>query len=128
MHSKYAMMLNVVFMTFMYGISVPLLFPLACAFFLISYCVETVSLAYFFRKPPMYDDFLHTKALEILKYAPLLMVIFGFWAVGNRQIFDNFVQGRENKNDPAITGHKTLSIDFDQRLPLLLLGLFYFYI
>lgn len=52
-------------------------------------------------------------------------MVFGFWAIGNRQIFENFVQGRENKNDPVITGHKTLAIDLDQRLPLLLLFLFY---
>lgn len=60
MHAKYAMILNVVFMTFMYGVSVPLLFPLAFVFFVVSYYIEKISLAYFFRKPPMYDDFLNT--------------------------------------------------------------------
>ena len=56
LHFKYAAMLNVIFVTFMYGIAIPLLFPLAFLFFLISIIVERVALAYSYRKPPMFDD------------------------------------------------------------------------
>ena len=94
MHFKYAAMLNVIFVTFMYGLAVPLLFPIACLFFIISYIVERLTLAYSFRKPPMYDDVLNKSAVSILKVAPLFMMFFGFWIMGNRQIFYNDVHGR----------------------------------
>jgi hypothetical protein len=84
MHAKYAVMLNVIFVTFMYGIAVPLLFPLAFLFFVVSYFVERLALAYSYRKPPMYDDVLNKSALSILKIAPVFMMFFGFWAMGNR--------------------------------------------
>ena len=63
MHFKYAAMLNVIFVTFMYGIAVPLLFPIAFLFFAVSYIVERLTLAYSYRKPPMFDDVLNKSAL-----------------------------------------------------------------
>jgi hypothetical protein len=83
MHFKYAAMLNVVFVTFMYGMAIPLLFPLAFLFFLISIIVERLTLAYSFRKPPMFDDLLNQKAIRYMKVAPLFMMLFGYWIMGN---------------------------------------------
>ena len=84
MHFKYAAMLNVIFVTFMYGLAVPLLFVFAFLFFGVSYIVERVTLAYSYRKPPMFDDVLNKSAIRVLKVAPLFMMFFGFWAMGNR--------------------------------------------
>lgn len=105
MHFKYAAMLNVVFVTFMYGLAVPLLFPIACVFFAVSYIVERLALAYSYRKPPMFDDVLNKSAIDSLKVAPIFMMFFGFWIFGNRQIFNNFVSARDDKNEPIITDH-----------------------
>jgi hypothetical protein len=63
LHFKYAAMLNVIFVTFMYGIAIPLLFPFAFLFFLVSTIIERIALAYSYRKPPMFDDQLHRAAL-----------------------------------------------------------------
>jgi len=122
MHAKYAVMLNVIFVTFMYGVAVPLLFPLAFLFFLVSFIVERLALAYSYRKPPMYDDVLNKSALSILKVAPVFMMLFGYWAMGNKQIFRNFVEGREYKTDPVITDHTGVEFKPDQSLPLFIFG------
>lgn len=122
MHFKYAAMLNVVFVTFMYGLAVPLLFPLACLFFVVSYLVERITLAFSYRKPPMYDDALNKSAIGFLKIAPLFMMFFGFWTMGNRQIFNNEVEGREYRTDPVITKHAGYEIKVDQTLPLFIVA------
>lgn len=103
-------MLNVIFVTFMYGLAIPLLFPLACLFFAISTIVERLTLAYSFRNPPMFDDKLYRAALRYMKVAPLFMMIFGYWCLGNTQIFGDFIEGRELKTDPIITNHSGLDI------------------
>jgi len=73
-----------VFVSFMYGMFVPLLFPIALFGIFNMYVVERLCLAYYYRKPPMYDHELNTQVLGFLRYAPLLMFLLGYWAVGNR--------------------------------------------
>lgn len=127
MHFKYAAMLNVIFVTFTYGLAVPLLFPIACLFFVVSYIVERLALAYSYRRPPMFDDVLNKSAIETLKIAPLFMMMFGYWIMGNRQIFYNHVEGRDYRNDPIITGHNGYQIEVDQTLPLFIMACLIFF-
>jgi hypothetical protein len=122
MHFKYAGMLNIIFVTFMYGLAVPLLFPLSFLFFAVSYMVERICLAYSYRLPPSFDDALNKSALSILKFAPLTMSLFGFWVMGNQQIFSNNIYGRTYKTDPVITHHKGYEIKVDQTLPLFIMA------
>lgn len=122
MHFKYAAMLNVVFVTFLYGLAVPLLFPIAMIFFAVSWVVERLTLAYCYRKPPMFDDVLNKSAISSLKVAPVFMMLFGFWVFGNRQIFDNIVVGRKFKSDPIDTEHTGYQIVINQTFPLFLSG------
>ena len=115
MHFKYAGMLNVIFVTFTYGMAIPVLFPLAFVFFAVSSVVERLTLAYSYRKPPMFDDQLNRAALSYLKVAPLFMMLFGYWCLGNNQIFGDQVSGRLHKTDPVITDHT--GIDVSPRKP-----------
>lgn len=62
-HFKYSAILNVVFVTFMYGLAMPLLFPIAFLFFLIFYIVDRLLITYYYKKPPQYDDKLNKAAL-----------------------------------------------------------------
>lgn len=32
----------------------------------------------------MYDEKLNRSALGVLKYAPVVMMVFGYWVMGNR--------------------------------------------
>lgn len=84
MHFKYSTIMNVCFVTFMYGLAIPMLFPIAFFCFLILYISERIQLTYFYKKPPMFDEKLNISAIGILKWAPVFMMLFGYWIMSNR--------------------------------------------
>jgi hypothetical protein len=90
-HYKYSAILNITFVTFMYGLGLPILFPVAVLAFLVLYWVEKLMLYYSYRQPPMYDDKLNTSVLTKMTYAPLLFLIFGYWMYSNKQFLSNDV-------------------------------------
>lgn len=87
MHFKYSSILTQVFISFMYGLFIPVLFPIAAFGIMNMYLVEKFALLYYYRKPPMYDEKLQKDAIKILKNAPIVMFIMGYWAIGNTAIF-----------------------------------------
>lgn len=52
---KYAAMLNICFITLIFGFGMPILFPIAALSLLIHYCMEKILVFYYYREPPMYD-------------------------------------------------------------------------
>jgi hypothetical protein len=55
LYSQYSQMLVLIFVTFMYGLLMPILFPI-CLFGIINISiVDRISLTYYFRAPPSYD-------------------------------------------------------------------------
>ena len=84
MHFKYASIENTVFVTFMYGFGMPILFPIAALNFLILYLTERSMLFYAYRLPPMYDHRLSESVLNKLNFAPCLLLFFGYWMVSNQ--------------------------------------------
>ena len=63
MHFKYSGILNIVFVTFVYGFGIPLLFLVALIFFIIIFFIEKAALYYSYRDPPMYDERLSQNVL-----------------------------------------------------------------
>jgi len=88
-HYKYSAIMNMVFITFMYGAGLPILFPIALLGLFILYFTERLLVAYSYRQPPQFDEKLNKSTIEILKGAPVLYFMFGFWMFGNTQIFDH---------------------------------------
>lgn len=86
-HYKYSSILNITFVTFMYGLGIPLLFPIAVFAFLVLYLMEKVMIYYSYRQPPMYDNVLNNSVLNLLQYAPLLFLSVGYWMFSNHQLF-----------------------------------------
>ena len=84
MHDSYAVIIKTVYVTFTYGFALPILFPIAMLSFLILYFTERVRLAFFYRNPPQFNLTLDNLAISNLKYAPLTMMVLGFWFMGNR--------------------------------------------
>jgi len=82
----------------MYGIAIPLLFPLAVFTYLNQYICEKLTLAFFYQHPPSYDDKLNKAALMILKWPPVLLCFFGYWCLGNLQMFSNVVNPLETSH------------------------------
>jgi len=66
MHYKYSSILTIVYITFMYGFGMPILFPIAMASFLVLYFVEKIMLFYGYVMPPMYDERLSNDVLTKL--------------------------------------------------------------
>lgn len=123
MHFKYAAILTTVFVTLMYGYAIPMLFPIAAFTFLNYYIVDKLLITYYYQKPPVYDDKLNTATLRLMKYAPLFMMFFGYWCMGNVQIFNNVTKPLSFANVPIITGH-TIAPNLSVDLPLFIGGLF----
>jgi hypothetical protein len=76
--------MNIIFTTFTYGLAIPLVFPLAFVCLLSLFVAERIQVAKYYKKPPHYDIRLNQQVLEILQYAPLPMMFFGYWFLGNR--------------------------------------------
>ena len=63
------------------------------------YVSERILFAYFYRKPPIFGIKMNEGALSILRLAPLFMLTFGYWQMGNRQIFFNEPSTKDNNSD-----------------------------
>ena len=55
-HFKYSQILNVTFVTMMYGLGMPILFPIAAVSYFIFYIVERYQVAFTYPMPPALDD------------------------------------------------------------------------
>ena len=51
----------------------------------------------------MFDEKLNESAITTMKWAPVSMMVFGYWIMGNKQIFNNVVLANEYESDPVIT-------------------------
>jgi hypothetical protein len=115
MHYKYSALLNIVFVTFMYGLGMPVLFPIAILSFVIMYAQEKMMLYYGYRVPPMYDERLSQTVLNQLQWAPILLCLFGYWMVSNQQLLSNsHLVPRATTDDVANSTH-TMGTIFSNR-------------
>jgi len=89
MHFKYSSMMNVLFVCFMYGLAIPLLFPISLMAFTVLYITEKLTITYFYRQPPMFDEKLNSGAISKMKWAPIFMMFFGYWCMSSVQLFTN---------------------------------------
>jgi hypothetical protein len=71
----------------MYGMIMPILFPIALFGIINMYVVEKLCLAYYYKQPPNYDEKLQASVQSKLCYAPILMFAMGYWGMSNRQMF-----------------------------------------
>ena len=98
--------MNMIFTTFLHGISLPLLFPITLFGIGNQYVSERLMFAYFYRKPPLFNNDMNRASIQILYYAPLFMLINGYWLLGNRQMFFNEVSPVEHATDHPDPGHR----------------------
>ena len=83
LYSQYSSMLVLVFVTFMYGLIMPILFPICLIGLFNILIVDLLALTYYYRAPPRYDGLLNKTALWILCLAPLVMFTMGYWTLSN---------------------------------------------
>lgn len=105
-HYKYSSILNITFVTMMYGLGLPILFPIAALSLFVLFIIEKLMLHYSYREPPMYDESLNKNALAILTWAPVLFLSFGYWMMSSRQLLSNQLPNSINhRDDPMVTNH-----------------------
>ena len=106
MHFKYAGIMNIVFVTLMYGFGMPILFPVAVAGLVISYISEKALLYYSYRQPPSYDQRLSNSVMRLMMGAPIFMLFFGYWMLSSKQLVSNkYLQGRAYGDDAFVSQH-----------------------
>ena len=111
MHFKYSSILNQVWVSFFYGMFLPILFPIALIGIINMYIVERITLAWFYRQPPSFDGKLNDAAIKILSMAPVSMFILGYWALGNRQIFYGDAEKIYHENEIVDPKHSLVEWD-----------------
>jgi len=130
MHFKYSALLNVIFVTMTYGFGIPILFPIAAGSIFVLYVVEKTMLYYSYRLPPMYDERLSEAVLNMLYYAPLFLLGFGYWMASNKQMLSNDnLFAKDRQTSPQTTHHtvdRVFSDDLDQGPAWPLMALFTF--
>ena len=104
-HYKYSSILNITFVTMMYGVGIPVLFPIAALSMAVLYAVEKYMVYYVYRQPPMYDQQLNNNVLTLMTYPPLLLLGFGYWMLSSKQLLSNDVQYIEKANTIPLTNH-----------------------
>lgn len=121
-HFKYSGILNVTFVTMMYGVGLPILYPIAAFTYFNLYTLERLLVAYFYQLPPTFDDKMTKNAVSILRWASVLHLFFGYWMLSNKQIFQNVYSFINTTQEIMLTGHTFSTIKVDQAVPLALMG------
>lgn len=83
-HFKYSDCLNITFLAMLYGLGMPIMFPMAALIVTNQRLAERIQVAYNYRQPPAMDNSLSNSVLSILKYAPLMLLFNGYWLMDNR--------------------------------------------
>lgn len=123
-HIKQSAVLLVVFVSLMYGVGMPLLFPVAAFNFLNQYVTERIMAAYQVKLPPSLDDNLTKNLLSMIKWAPLIMMFNGYWTISNQQIFNNkwfYLPNSETHTSMKSGHHITFNVNW--ATPVLMVAL-----
>ena len=82
-HYQYSQMLVITWVTFLFAPGLPILFPIALFGMIVLYVTNRYQLAYFNRRPPIYDQKMNLTAIKMLAIAPLLYILVGAWIYSN---------------------------------------------
>lgn len=77
-------MLVITWVTFLFAPGLPILFPIALIGMIILYVTNRLSLAYYNKRPPVYDYKMTQTTLKMLGFAPILYVCVGAWLYSNQ--------------------------------------------
>lgn len=112
-HFKYSGIMNVTFVTMMYGLGVPILFPIAAFTYFMLFTVERLTTSYFYQLPPTFDDQMTKNALGNLRWAALYYLFFGYWMLSSKVIFSNFLTLIPDSTTRMLSGHTFRSLTVD---------------
>jgi hypothetical protein len=67
----------------MYGMGLPVLFPIAAVSIFVQMNIERYNLAYIYKLPPALDEKLTHNAINALKWAQVLFCFNSYWFLSN---------------------------------------------
>ena len=114
----------------LYGLGLPILFPIAAFSYFVFWVTERYAMAYTYHMPPQLDDALTQNMLKILSYSPILFLFNGLWMLSNKQIFESSVNAIPSSNTLMPTGHTIGSLfnNVEPFTPLLLISFAFIFI
>lgn len=123
-HYKYSGILNVTYVTMLYGLGLPMLFPIAFLSYFIFWATERYQIAYTYQLPPAMDDKMTVNAMKLLSYTPILFLFNGYWMLSNRQIFENVVNSLTYSTEQMSSAHGWSSVaSMNHASPMLMIAL-----
>ena len=118
-------MITVTYVTMMYGLGLPILFPIAFLTFMVMLMFERYHLAYTFYQPPVMCAASTDRALALLSYTPFILLANGFWMLSNRQMFENVVNQITYSNSNMPSAHTlSTSMQANHATPIALIAFF----
>lgn len=117
-HFLYSETLNIVFCTMLYGLHMPILFPLAALSIFNKRFVQKILLGRFYKLPPSMNDVMTKQVFFLMQFAPMCLIFNGYWLLDNRQIFDNVWTYKMSSQEHMKSKH-FISLRICQSTPLL---------
>jgi len=118
-HFRFSTSLNITFVALMYGLAMPIMWPLASLAIFNQRFAERVQVAWLTKLPPMMDDSITNHYFGILRFAPLILLMNSYWLMDSRQIFDNVWAYRMTSTDTMRSGHY-VDIRIAQSAPIII--------
>ena len=84
--TRYANLLFVLGVTFLYSSGIPVLYPIACVFFLVGYWVDKILLLRYSQRPEAYDESMAMRSLNWFKFIILMHIVAGTVMYANSAI------------------------------------------
>jgi hypothetical protein len=122
-HFRQSFLLNIVYVTMMFGAGMPILFPIAAFNFMNQYICERIIVAYQVQLPPALDDKLTQNLIKMLAFSPLFMVLNGYWMLSNEQMFNNKWDWIPTYQAMMPSGHQINFNKIDYRSPILFIAI-----
>jgi len=111
---RYAVMLNVFFVCFLYAPGIPVLYMVGAASFLLGYWLDKLFLLRLYRRPPQYDEVLAKLAGSLLPWALVLHLMFACWMYGENTLLKSDVIDASLLSDFGVDSGGDSSQNLDQ--------------
>ena len=89
-------MIMYTWVVFLFAPGLPILFPIGLLALIILYVNGRLQLAYYCRRPPVYDERMNETSIRLLGFAPLLYCSMAVFVYSNRCTFYNDVYANTN--------------------------------
>ena len=86
---RYAQLLSTIFVTFTFGIGIPLLYPIACATMLFAYFLDKFIFVSYSLTPERLNATLSHSVAQILPFALVIHLGMSIWVLSNNELFSN---------------------------------------